>query len=182
MLAVRATSQSVDDPLSGLTVGDVPDPEVPDGWVRVTVKAAALNHHDLWSLKGVGLSPDLLPMTLGCDAAGVLDDGTEVDVTLDDALEAIVVDRDDADEANDADDANDVRGDRHDRDDRVLSPAERAGAEKAALAAVPGTVIDVEASDDRGVSYDVEVRDADGQAWDVELDADFGVVSTQRDD
>lgn len=78
MLAVTCTSQSADDPLSGLTVGERPEPDVPEGWVRVTVKAAALNHHDLWSLKGVGLSPDLLPMTLGCDAAGVLDDGTEV--------------------------------------------------------------------------------------------------------
>src|SRR4051812_234845 len=78
MLAVTCTSQSADDPLSGLTVGDVPHPQVPDGWGRVTLQAAALNHHDLWSLKGVGLSPDRLPMILGCDAAGVLDDGTEV--------------------------------------------------------------------------------------------------------
>jgi NADPH:quinone reductase-like Zn-dependent oxidoreductase len=42
------------------------------------VRAAALNHHDLWSLKGVGLPADRLPMVLGCDAAGVLDDGSEV--------------------------------------------------------------------------------------------------------
>jgi NADPH:quinone reductase-like Zn-dependent oxidoreductase len=46
--------------------------------VRVQVRAAALNHHDLWSLRGVGLSADRLPMTLGCDAAGVLEDGSEV--------------------------------------------------------------------------------------------------------
>ena len=78
MLAVTCTSQSADDPLSGLTVGDRPDPEVPAGWVRVHLKAAALNHHDLWSLKGVGLSADRLPMVLGCDGAGVLDDGSEV--------------------------------------------------------------------------------------------------------
>jgi NADPH:quinone reductase-like Zn-dependent oxidoreductase len=78
MLAVTATAQSVDDPLSGLTVGERPDPEVPDGWVRVTLRSAALNHHDLWSLKGVGLSADQLPMVLGCDGAGVLDDGSEV--------------------------------------------------------------------------------------------------------
>ena len=78
MLAVTCTSQSADDPLSGLTVCDHPDPEVPDGWVRVTLRATALNHHDLWSLKGVGLSADRLPMVLGCDGAGVLDDGTEV--------------------------------------------------------------------------------------------------------
>jgi len=78
MLAVTCTSQSAEDPLSGLTVGDRPQPSVPDGWVRVHLRAAALNHHDLWSLKGVGLPPDRLPMVLGCDGAGVLDDGTEV--------------------------------------------------------------------------------------------------------
>ena len=78
MLAVTAVAQSAEDPLSGLTVGEVPDPEVPDGWVRVHVRAASLNHHDLWSLRGVGLPGDRLPMVLGCDAAGVLDDGREV--------------------------------------------------------------------------------------------------------
>jgi NADPH:quinone reductase-like Zn-dependent oxidoreductase len=78
MLAVTCTSQSADDPLSGLTVGDRPEPEVPDGWARVTVRAASLNHHDLWSLRGVGLPADRLPMILGCDAAGVDEDGNEV--------------------------------------------------------------------------------------------------------
>ena len=78
MLAVSCVSQSSDDPLSGLRVGEASDPEAPDGWLRVTVRAAALNHHDLWSLRGVGLAPDRLPMILGCDAAGVTDDGREV--------------------------------------------------------------------------------------------------------
>ena len=78
MLAASCTSQSADDPLSGLTVGDRPDPQVPDGWARVTVRAASLNHHDLWSLRGVGLPADRLPMVLGCDAAGVDEDGNEV--------------------------------------------------------------------------------------------------------
>ena len=78
MLAATCTSQSADDPLSGLTVGDRPEPEAPDGWARVTVRAASLNHHDLWSLRGVGLPADRLPMVLGCDAAGVDEDGNEV--------------------------------------------------------------------------------------------------------
>ena len=78
MLAAACVSQSADDPLSGLEVGDRPAPEVPDGWARVHVRAASLNHHDLWTLKGVGLAPDRLPMVLGCDAAGVTDDGIEV--------------------------------------------------------------------------------------------------------
>jgi len=78
MFAVTATSFSSDDPLSGLTLGDMPDTVVPEGWVRVHPRAASLNHHDLWSLKGVGLRPEQLPMILGGDAAGVLDDGTPV--------------------------------------------------------------------------------------------------------
>lgn len=56
----------------------MPPPEDRDGWVRVHLRAVALNHHDLWSLKGIGLAPDRLPMILGCDGAGVLEDGTEV--------------------------------------------------------------------------------------------------------
>jgi NADPH:quinone reductase-like Zn-dependent oxidoreductase len=42
------------------------------------MRAASLNHHDLWSLKGIGLPPDRLPMILGCDAAGIDEDGNEV--------------------------------------------------------------------------------------------------------
>jgi NADPH:quinone reductase-like Zn-dependent oxidoreductase len=78
MLAAYAAAQSADDPLSGLEVGERPDPEVPAGWARVRLKAASLNHHDLWSLKGVGLPGDRLPMILGCDGAGVDEAGTEV--------------------------------------------------------------------------------------------------------
>jgi NADPH:quinone reductase-like Zn-dependent oxidoreductase len=44
----------------------------------VTVRAAALNHHDLWSLRGVGLREEALPMILGCDAAGIDEDGNDV--------------------------------------------------------------------------------------------------------
>ena len=78
MIAVAAASQSPDDPLAGLEVGERPAPDVPQGWVRVRLRAASLNHHDLWSLRGVGLPADRLPMTLGCDGAGVDDDGNEV--------------------------------------------------------------------------------------------------------
>ncbi len=78
MLTVYAESISQEDPLSGLVIGDRPEPEAPDGWRTVTVKAASLNHHDLWSLRGVGLPAERLPMTLGCDAAGLDEDGNEV--------------------------------------------------------------------------------------------------------
>jgi NADPH:quinone reductase-like Zn-dependent oxidoreductase len=78
VLAVTATSFSDDDPLQGLTVGDVADPDAPDGWAIVEVKATALNHHDLWSLRGVGLAEEQLPMILGCDAAGIDERGQDV--------------------------------------------------------------------------------------------------------
>jgi NADPH:quinone reductase-like Zn-dependent oxidoreductase len=78
VLAAYAESTSADDPLSGLRVGERPDPSPPDGWVTVDVRAAALNHHDLWSLRGVGLPDERLPMILGCDGAGVDPDGNEV--------------------------------------------------------------------------------------------------------
>ncbi|MGZ6751865.1 MAG: zinc-binding dehydrogenase [Nocardioides sp.] len=78
MFAVYADSFSSDDPLSGLVLGERPDPVAPDGWTTVTVKAASLNHHDLWSLRGVGLREEALPMILGCDAAGYDEDGNEV--------------------------------------------------------------------------------------------------------
>ncbi|MBW8749907.1 MAG: zinc-binding dehydrogenase [Propionibacteriales bacterium] len=78
MFAAYAEKFSSDDPLSGLVVGERPEPEVPAGWAKVTVKAASLNHHDLWSLRGVGLKEEQLPMILGCDAAGYDEDGNEV--------------------------------------------------------------------------------------------------------
>ncbi len=78
MLAAHVTALHPDDPLAGLAVGQRPEPEVPDGWARVHVRAASLNHHDLWSLRGVGLKADQLPMILGTDAAGVDEDGNEV--------------------------------------------------------------------------------------------------------
>ncbi|MTA89193.1 MAG: Zn-dependent oxidoreductase, partial [Actinobacteria bacterium] len=78
MFAVTATSFDAENPLAGLTLGEVSEPEVPDGWALVTLRAAALNHHDIWSLKGVGLRPELLPMILGCDGAGIDADGNEV--------------------------------------------------------------------------------------------------------
>jgi NADPH:quinone reductase-like Zn-dependent oxidoreductase len=78
MFAVYAEKFSSEDPLSGLVLGERPDPVAPDGWTTVTVKAASLNHHDLWSLRGVGLKEEQLPMILGCDAAGHDEDGNEV--------------------------------------------------------------------------------------------------------
>jgi NADPH:quinone reductase-like Zn-dependent oxidoreductase len=71
MRAVYAESLNPDDPLAGLVVGERPDPTPPQGWTRVQVRAASLNHHDLWTLRGVGIKAEQLPMILGCDAAGI---------------------------------------------------------------------------------------------------------------
>ncbi|MGH4015058.1 MAG: zinc-binding dehydrogenase [Pseudonocardiaceae bacterium] len=78
MFAVYAAEPNPDDPLASLSVGDRPDPDVPDGFIPVTVRAASLNMHDLWTLRGVGIPPERFPMILGCDGAGVLPDGSEV--------------------------------------------------------------------------------------------------------
>src|SRR5215467_1303524 len=78
MLAVTAARFSSDNPISALELGEHAEPVPPDGWTTVTVKAASLNHHDVWTLRGVGISADRLPMILGCDAAGVDPNGNEV--------------------------------------------------------------------------------------------------------
>jgi NADPH:quinone reductase-like Zn-dependent oxidoreductase len=78
MFAVTAARFSSDDPLSALELGEHAEPVPPDGWTTVDVKAASLNHHDVWTLRGVGISADRLPMILGCDAAGVDADDNEV--------------------------------------------------------------------------------------------------------
>ncbi|MFF8954166.1 zinc-binding dehydrogenase [Streptomyces sp. NPDC014894] len=78
MFAAYAARIVPDAPLDGLELGERPAPPERPGWTTITVRAASLNHHDLWSLRGVGLPEDRLPMILGCDAAGVDDDGNEV--------------------------------------------------------------------------------------------------------
>jgi NADPH:quinone reductase-like Zn-dependent oxidoreductase len=65
-------------PAEVVRVGDRPRPDPATGWAVVEVKAAALNHHDVWSARGIGLRQEQLPMILGCDAAGVDPEGNEV--------------------------------------------------------------------------------------------------------
>ncbi|MCH9816996.1 MAG: zinc-binding dehydrogenase [Actinomycetia bacterium] len=95
MFAVYAESIHPEDPLAGLVVGEQPAPEVREGWTTIDVKAASLNHHDLWTLRGVGITADRLPMILGCDAAGVTADGEEV------VLHSVIASGDYADETQD---------------------------------------------------------------------------------
>jgi NADPH:quinone reductase-like Zn-dependent oxidoreductase len=78
MLALRALRPSPDDPLAALDLGDRPDPEPPPGWEIVQVRAASLNHHDLFTLRGAATPAEYLPIVLGSDAAGVTSDGREV--------------------------------------------------------------------------------------------------------
>lgn len=78
MRAATVTKFDQNTPVNGLTVQDLPQPEAQQNWTVVQVKAASLNHHDIWSLRGVGLRESQLPMVLGTDAAGVTPDGTRV--------------------------------------------------------------------------------------------------------
>ncbi|WP_299528933.1 zinc-binding dehydrogenase [uncultured Streptomyces sp.] len=78
MFAAYAARIDPENPLEGLELGDRPAPVARPGWTTVRVRAASLNHHDLWSLRGVGLAEDKLPMILGCDAAGIDEEGNEV--------------------------------------------------------------------------------------------------------
>jgi len=57
-----------------------------------------------------------------------------------------------------------------------VNGGERERVAKAATQAVPGTVQDVETSDDPGEAYEVEVRKDDGTEVDVVLDKDLKVV------
>lgn len=67
-----------DSPLNHLSVEDVPAPMDRPGWTIVNVRAAAFNHHDLWTLRGLAGPPSGDPLVLGTDAAGETDDGREV--------------------------------------------------------------------------------------------------------
>jgi NADPH:quinone reductase-like Zn-dependent oxidoreductase len=67
-----------EDPLAALALGDRAAPVPPPGWTTVHMRAASLNMHDVETLRGVRMATDRYPVTLGCDGAGVLADGTEV--------------------------------------------------------------------------------------------------------
>ena len=78
MLAAVCARISPGDPLAGLEIREVPEPTPPAGWEVVDVRAAAVNHHDLFSLRGIGVTAEEVPIVLGTDAAGVTADGREV--------------------------------------------------------------------------------------------------------
>lgn len=80
MFAVYATHAAPDDPLAALRIGEQPEPHIPKGWVRVKISHASLNRHDIFTLRGITGHPEGItyPIILGNDAAGTLDDGTQV--------------------------------------------------------------------------------------------------------
>jgi NADPH:quinone reductase-like Zn-dependent oxidoreductase len=78
MRVARAVKFSADAPGSVIEIAEVPVPEPRPGWTLVDVRATSLNRHDLWSIAGVGVKPDHLPLPLGSDVAGVTEDGREV--------------------------------------------------------------------------------------------------------
>ncbi len=78
MLAAYAARTDAQDPLAALEVGEIEEPATPPGWERVRMRAMSLNHHDVWSLRGVGLPAERLPMVLGCDGVGETADGRTV--------------------------------------------------------------------------------------------------------
>ena len=63
-----------------------------------------------------------------------------------------------------------------------VSGADRDRAANAATVAVPGTVVEVEESDDQGEAYEVEIRKADGAEVSVILDKDLKVLAQEADD
>lgn len=78
MLAAFVEDPDRERPLDALRVADLPPRAAPPGWVRVRVRAASVNQHDVWALRGAVATPDGRPLVLGMDAAGVTDDGDEV--------------------------------------------------------------------------------------------------------
>lgn len=78
MRAAVARGGDPDDPLAHLILEEVSAPVERPGWTVVDVRAAAFNHHDLWTLRGLAGHQSSEPIVLGTDAAGVTPDGREV--------------------------------------------------------------------------------------------------------
>src|SRR5579872_3417862 len=73
MRALYAAKLGGDKPLENIEIGERPKPEPKAGEVRVKMRVATLNHHDLFTLRGVVGYPIAPPRILGCDGYGVVD-------------------------------------------------------------------------------------------------------------
>lgn len=58
--------------LDKLEIGEVPDPQPAPGEILVEVRAAAINHLDIWVRRGIPGVRYPLPLVPGCDGAGVV--------------------------------------------------------------------------------------------------------------
>lgn len=80
---MRAITISAHGGLDQLEIrDDLPIPEVSPGHVRVRLKAAALNHLDLWTLRGLAGITITPKWILGADGAGVVDAISEAPAKL----------------------------------------------------------------------------------------------------
>lgn len=151
------------------TSGDTTTAPVADGWLD-KASAAALEAAGGGTVTGADVSDDA-DHTYSVDVRR--EDGTEVDVELDSSFAVVRLDED----IQDAQDAAEPL----DAEDAPISAADRAKAEKAALAATgKGKVTDVERSDDRDHAWEVEVTFANGTDVDVELTDTFTLVRIDK--
>jgi uncharacterized membrane protein YkoI len=118
----------------------------------------------------------------GYEIEVTLDNGREVELWLNESFSVVRVGSDDADDnGRNDDDSDDSPSTGSDDNGRALTADERAGAEKAAIAKVPGTVTQVERGDDDSV-FEVEITREDGSEVEVGLDDAFTVVHIDEDD
>ncbi len=72
MHAAYAARTDRENPVAALEVGQRPRAEPPPGWALVRMAAASLNHHDIWTLRGISSRPVEPPHIIGCDVAGTV--------------------------------------------------------------------------------------------------------------
>ena len=59
---------------------DYPEPAIPEGWVKIRVRASSINYHDVFSRRGMPGIKLPLPLIIGSDVAGeVVELGASVD-------------------------------------------------------------------------------------------------------
>lgn len=74
-----------------LEMAEIPDPQPGASEVRVQVRAAALNHLDLWVRNGIPSNPVPLPHILGSDVAGVVEAvGADVPAGIEPGMEVML--------------------------------------------------------------------------------------------
>jgi len=163
-----------DDDTRSSAVGQTSDnttPAVEAGWLD-KASEAAITAAGGGTVIGADVSDDA-DHTYSVDVRR--EDGTEVDVDLDSSFAVVRIDEDNNDSSTGA------TTEALDAEDAPISAADRASAEKAALAATTkGSVTDVERSDDRDHAWEVEVTFANGTDVDVDLTESFTLVRIDR--